>query len=381
MKNKIILIDASYIKNIESLKKSIALYLMRFLDNLNDTEQELKLICRRELYDFFYDKYNSRFSEIIVFEQNMKSKVGFIQSLMDAFSWKKNVNKIKADVVYIPYTWIWNSLKINKIKVITIHDLKPMKELMGTNAKKLRFLKPLILSIFKIFYKTAIKNASEVIAITEYVKNDIIKQLNIKSNKIKVIYDCVAFETIKKQEVKELQDKKFILCVNTIDQFKNTITLIKAFLALDNKDYYLVLVGKETSYWREVCLPLVNEHVIRLNYVTEEELSWLYEKASLFVTPSLREGLGITPIEAAVRNCPVISSKSEALPEATMGLVYYYEPATDDNALCEKIDLVLRQRDIDPEFNNKMNKIGDEFRTRYSVHEFPKNILSILLKG
>ena len=31
-------------------------------------------------------------------------------------------------------------------------------------------------------------------------------------------------------------------------------------------------------------------------------------------------------------------------------------------------------------FNNKMNKIGDEFRTRYSVHEFPKNILSILLK-
>ena len=53
------------------------------------------------------------------------------------------------------------------------------------------------------------------------------------------------------------------------------------------------------------------------------------------------EGFGFTPIEAAMYKTSVISSKETALFETTMGLLDYYEPATDFNVLSEKIYSVL----------------------------------------
>ena len=104
------------------------------------------------------------------------------------------------------------------------------------------------------------------------------------------------------------------------------------------------------------------ERIIRLEGVSDSELRYLYEHATLFVTPSTHEGFGYTPIEAAMCECPVVSSKCEALPETTRGLLNYYEPACDEQALANKIIEVLHSKPA----ASKLKKIAEEYRFAYS---------------
>lgn len=54
----------------------------------------------------------------------------------------------------------------------------------------------------------------------------------------------------------------------------------------------------------------------------------LYSNASLFVSPSLMEGFGFTPIEAAIHCVPVVCTKETALYETTKA------SSTTMNPLC-----------------------------------------------
>lgn len=102
------------------------------------------------------------------------------------------------------------------------------------------------------------------------------------------------------------------------------------------------------------------------------------ENAYIFVTPSKKEGLGYTPIEASVRNCPVISSKCEALPETTMNSVFYYEPADDCKALKVQIENVIDLIENDKNFKASLVCVGEMFRRRYSIDRFVDDIYKVL---
>ena len=175
----------------------------------------------------------------------------------------------------------------------------------------------------------------------------------------------------------ELAGKKYILYVNTLTMYKNVGTLLRAFTLLKRADLYLVIVGKETEFWKNKCLSLLSDRIIHLKFVSDEELAWLYNNASLFVTPSTKEGFGYTPAEAGMYGCPIISTKCEALPETTLHEVYYYENPFDENELAEKIDYVLSDNN---EINRTMlaKKIKNDFRTEYDVYHFSAQIMNAI---
>lgn len=236
----------------------------------------------------------------------------------------------------------------------------------------------------RYFYHQDLLTSDAVVSISRYTKEHIAVEFpDVPQDKIHVVYNSVVLPSEKKSPYNADRFGKFILYVNTLQEYKNIFTLLKAYCRLQSViDQKLIVVGRETAYWREKMIPYIesqgmSERVVRVSDISPEELCWLYSHASLFVTPSLHEGFGYTPIEAAICGCPVISSTCEALPDVTQGRVAYYEPATYDQALACRIVEVLNN----PPSREQLNETSSFFSKLYSPDTQWDNIYKLLTLG
>ncbi len=252
-------------------------------------------------------------------------------------------------------------------KVAIIHDLKSYDTIKPDQ-------------IENSFHARLAKSCDALIAISQYTKYDVVKYLQVKFDKINVVYNSVQLPSQAHSPLNFSNEKPYILYVNSLDSYKNAMTLARAFYLLkDRYDLNLVFVGRSTLHWEKEVKNFIKENgfegrVIRLQDITNEELKFVYEHASLFVTPSLHEGFGYTPIEAAICKCPVISSTCEALPETTRHLLYYYNPATDAQALSAKMMEVLDN----PPSEEALNKISVILSELYNPDKQVAGILNVL---
>ena len=370
-----VLVDMTHITP-EKLYASLSIYTLRILDNIPKEERnnfillipiELETFIKKKYHDYTYIKFSA--------SRNNVSNNRVIRIVQQIRAYKKCINSSMCNILFItndlyPYTFIKTKLK----KVVVIHDLKVIKDtpqsIGGIIIKKINIL----------FYKYFMKYADKVVAISNYTKQDISKLYpTINPNKIKVIYNCIclASSSIPPSQITSLHS--YILYVNTLQPHKNLMTLLRAFNKIkEHINSSLVIVGKETIYWHETILPFIkknhlNSRIIHLQNISNEELKYLYENAQLFITPSLREGFGYTPIEAAICKCPVICSMCEALPDTTQNLVNYYTPPLDGVALSQAILQILKT----PPSYNKLAEISTILRQKYSPTKQIKSFLSL----
>lgn len=246
-------------------------------------------------------------------------------------------------------------IKIPKIQVV--HDLYPLRVWKGSA----RFL-------YRLFVPYILRHSAGIIAITKYVKQDLLQTYPfLSADKITVIHNGVPLPSVDGGENQRM-DYSYLLYISTLYEYKNVGTLVKAFIKLkDAIPHKLVIVGKTTPYWEDIVLPLIRQagiedRIVHLShYVSDEDIVRLYRSAAILISPSLHEGFGYTPIEAAICKTPVICTKETALPEVTMGLVNYYEPSLDSEALKNAILEVLNNYPSE----KRLQTISDTFKESY----------------
>lgn len=123
-----------------------------------------------------------------------------------------------------------------------------------------------------------------------------------------------------------LSEGKYFLAVGSLAPHKNVNFLIKAMKGRLPADAKLVVAGGGNSkLFKAVSINDV-EDVVFAGRVSEPELAGLYKGAFAFLFPSLTEGFGLPPIEAMKFGCPVIASRTGAIPEVCGDAALYADP-------------------------------------------------------
>lgn len=122
-----------------------------------------------------------------------------------------------------------------------------------------------------------------------------------------------------------LAGRPFVLAVSSDNPNKNFAAVVAALALMGSQAPACVIVGqKNDRVFARSALDTANIH--HLGYVTDPELVALYRQASVMVYPSFYEGFGLPPLEAMWHACPVVVSRSSALPEVCEDAALYCNP-------------------------------------------------------
>lgn len=247
--------------------------------------------------------------------------------------------------------------------VVTLHDLIPITHPeTETRAAQL---------YWRLQIPIAARRASFIITDSEHARREIVAMFGIPDRQIAVTplgyppaMDASP-EPIRAADVRRrygLPDS-YILYVGTIQPRKNLDMLIEAYATLRSEgstQQKLVIVGRkgwlfESLFARIASLGLEDD-IVFTGFVPDEELSDLYDGASLFVYLSLFEGFGLPPLEAMARGIPVVTSNTTSLPEVVGEAGITVSPRSldeiveamrcilTDDALAEKLRQAGKQR-------------------------------------
>lgn len=162
-----------------------------------------------------------------------------------------------------------------------------------------------------------------VCTVSDYSRQQLITHYKIHKSKIVITSNAVNETNGFCVDVQsQYKLGKYILFVSRFEPRKNHISLLKAFLELNlgGQGYKLVFVGKRNcvknsafeNYYEQLDAENRND-ILFFENVSIEELNGFYSQAALFVYPSLAEGFGIPPLEAALKNCKVLCSNQTAM--------------------------------------------------------------------
>ena len=223
-------------------------------------------------------------------------------------------------------------------------------------------------------FKRSAQRAELVTTLSEYSKETIIRYYGIADEKIIItpcgILDLYWAENADDAGIKEkYKVRDYVLYVSRIEPRKNHIALLRAYveLALWKKDIQLVFIGtpaihvNEFSSFYEALDEKVKGKILFLQNLSSEEVRAFYKNSLLSVYPSLGEGFGIPPLEAAVCGSQVLCSNTTAMREFTFFGDMHFNP-NNLSELKEKMTHYITR----PLAEDARNKIRDIIKKNYS---------------
>ena len=344
-----------------------------------DHQNEYVLYVLEDQYEYSKTVLPSRFKlKPIPYQKNFVSKVK--RSLFAQSFWTKEEKEEGFDVFHSPF---FHAPKMKKARLImTVHDLRLYRYPETYSFLRYQFLKRAV--------KESIDRVDQIIAISQFTKDEIIDTCGVNPDKVTVIHEAINRSFFNADAIRNyslpleyayLKDCQFLFCLSQIEPRKNHARLIKAFSALKAMggfdDLKLVFAGRPLLNAGPV-LKLMDEtpDVIYLDFVPTELMLWLYQNASLFVYPSYYEGFGFPPLEAASLGTVSAVGKLSSIPEVCGDCAFYFDPY-DISDMSKVIDTALKDdssiQEKKMKLESQLNKFSWEKNARETVKVYLGN--------
>ena len=299
-------------------------------------------------------------------------KTGWIDFLLGQIELACVLWKLKPDLFHSP-SFIVPFLS-NRPLVTTIHDLNHV--VLSENYSIFHRL------YYSFFLARKIRSAKSVITVSQFSREEIVRFFGIPKSQVAVIHNGIdaAFRPMTSADAAMLAHFKsrfelpdnYILSIGNRKPHKNICRMVEAYCKA-RIDEPLVLLTDFDPRILEIAQSYNKKHKIYfLRFVTNEELPYVYSMARVFVYPSLYEGFGFPPLEAAACGIPVVVSNRTSLPEVMADCAVYVNPEDIDD-IARGIELALQNS---PDRQQRVQG-GLELVKRYSWKRLAEETLGI----
>lgn len=247
--------------------------------------------------------------------------------------------------------------------------------------------------LFRRMIRLAVRRADRIITISESTATDLFHLLDgrglaEKTHAIPLAVDS-RFLVIREEAAIAaacrrlgLEPRGFLLYVGVLEPRKNLPVLLRAFRRTrdENNRLPLAIVGKRGWKFDSIFatvreLGLEND-VIFTGHVSDADLPYVYNGATLFVYPSLYEGFGLPVLEALSCGTPVITSNVSSMPEI-VGEAGILVPPSDENGLADAIRRILS----DPVLAVSLSEKGRERASHFSWSRTARETIAVYARA
>lgn len=193
------------------------------------------------------------------------------------------------------------------------------------------------------------------------------KKLKLPQEKVKVLYNGVGNQfniNYSKDKVEDFRrqyklPEQFIMFLGNTAPKKNTLNVIKAYLdycqntpsaiplvLLDYKKEFVLKILWESNQSR-----LISQFIFP-GYVPYSQIPVMYNAATLFLYPSLRESFGLPILEAMACGVPVITSSTSSMPEVAGDAAEIIDPF-NYKELSNAISRILTNEELKNSYKRK----------------------------
>jgi GT2 family glycosyltransferase len=206
----------------------------------------------------------------------------------------------------------------------------------------------------------------------------------------RVVYTGAKFEPISETSkprglMNETGPFVFILGVSYLH--KNRMLAIRAVEILRQKDLHILLVlagptppngsslGLEASEF--LAKPTLKNSVIQLPALSESEKRWMFENSALMLYPTVVEGFGLVPFEAATYGLPTLSTRQGSLDEVLPSDIPTIEKLSAEE-LADLIEQLLIDENLRKSIVSSLVSKANEFTSERTTNELVELFLEVM---
>ena len=207
-----------------------------------------------------------------------------------------------------------------------------------------------------------------------------VEKIGIKPDKIVVIPPGVDLSYFKPNYA--IKEPYLIVHTGRLKKYKSVDHLLLATRQLSQKreDFKVVIVGDgdDLPRLKDIAKKLELENYVTFTgYISEQEKLNYYQKATVLVENSVKEGWGMIVIEANACGTPVVAARSPGLRDAVLdqktGFLYDYGNIED---LTQKVELLFDNKDL----NRQMAEAGIDWAKNFSWDNCTNDMIKIIEK-
>jgi glycosyltransferase involved in cell wall biosynthesis len=193
----------------------------------------------------------------------------------------------------------------------------------------------------------AISRADRVIAVSNYMKGQLVGRFGADEGNVSVVYNGVNAAEFRKRWEFRRGREKIVLFLGRLTEQKAPAQFLYAARKVLQKErrvrFVIAGAGDMQSYLVGLAVSLgISRHVTFIGYLPDEQKPFVYAKSDVYVMPSVSEPFGITALEAMASGTPVLLSKTSGASEITPHRLTV--DFWDVDAMAEKIVALLRYR-------------------------------------